>query len=342
MNPIVEWTPEIVAAIKRTCVPGGALPPDAEFSMFLAYCKATGLNPVAKEAYLNERRSKDFSGNWRSSWQIMVARDGYLSAAHRSGRFAGMETRVFPEDPTTTPTHATCRVWRKDWQHPIEVTVSFSEYVEYKDGKPTKMWAGKPRTMIGKVAESQALRRAFGLHGSYSEEELQDEAAGQVSDPQSPALSGDSPAPALPAPAFKDVLGAKLAAARSSPAKLAVVTHDQDGLPVHPMDDEEPPLEEPEGPPSPMPIAREVQADKDRKVLEILGEMKRVLPPLTGEARKSGDAREKFQGHFFDVAHECFGIELRVMGEFADRLAVLPWSVLVDGLEKLKQLEVRS
>jgi hypothetical protein len=41
---------------------------------------------------------------------------------------------------------------------------------EYSTGKA--LWASKPKTMLIKVAESQALRRAFSISGIYSPEEM--------------------------------------------------------------------------------------------------------------------------------------------------------------------------
>lgn len=196
------WTPEQVDLIKRTCVPGGELPPTDAFAVFLHTCKATGLDPLLREAYLIKRGTWDRDrGVMVYSWQTMVGRDGYLAAAHRTRELRGIETTVYPEDHAQRPTHATCKVWRADWQGPVVVTVAFAEYVECKkDGAPTRMWATKPRTMIAKVAESHALRRAFSLHGTYAPEELPSEDALAPS-PERTAIDAVVTPPALPPPA---------------------------------------------------------------------------------------------------------------------------------------------
>jgi len=101
--------------------------------------------------------------------QIFVSRDGFLSIAHKSGQFNGMNT-VFkePSDPKNiNDTMATCTVYRKDMEHPIEVTIKMGEY-----NTNMSVWKTKPRTMLQKVAESQALRRAFNVAGVYSPEEF--------------------------------------------------------------------------------------------------------------------------------------------------------------------------
>ena len=132
-----------------------------EFTMFMEMGKALQLNPFNRQI-------------WAVKYgygpaQIFVSRDGFLSIAHKSGQFNGMETTfVEPKDATKIEDlTATCTVYRKDMEHAIVVTVRMGEY-------NTKMsvWKSKPRTMLQKVAESQALRRAFNVAGVYSPEEF--------------------------------------------------------------------------------------------------------------------------------------------------------------------------
>jgi len=102
---------------------------------------------------------------------IFCGRDGFIAIAHRNGNFDGMEsgTRTDENDELI----GWCRVYRKDMSHPFVVEVPFSEYVQRnKQGEVTKFWREKPKTMITKVAESHALRRAFGISGLYSPEEI--------------------------------------------------------------------------------------------------------------------------------------------------------------------------
>jgi hypothetical protein len=51
-------------------------------------------------------------------------------------------------------------------------TVHYNEFVQLKDGSPTKFWKEKPVVMIKKVAKSVALRKAFNINGVYSPEEM--------------------------------------------------------------------------------------------------------------------------------------------------------------------------
>ena len=112
----------------------------------------------------------------------MVGRDGFLSIAHRTNQFAGIETtsgiREVPQLENgqwgLKPQLVTeCTVWRKDSSKPFTAQVTYNEYCQNNsEGKPTKFWAEKPETMLKKVAESQALRKAFNIHGVYCPEEL--------------------------------------------------------------------------------------------------------------------------------------------------------------------------
>ena len=64
---------------------------------------------------------------------------------------------------------ATCIVKRKDSDSAFISEVYEEEYTTGEN-----LWTSKPRTMIGKVAESQCLRKAFNISGLYSPEEMPD------------------------------------------------------------------------------------------------------------------------------------------------------------------------
>jgi len=96
---------------------------------------------------------------------IFAGRDGFLAIAHRSGKFDGMESGTRQDE--SGDLIGWCKVYRKDMAHPFEVAVPLAEYSTGKN-----LWQSKPKTMIIKVAESHALRRAFGISGLYSPEEI--------------------------------------------------------------------------------------------------------------------------------------------------------------------------
>ena len=129
-----------------------------EFELLMHISVVHDLDPLLKEIWLVKFGD--------SPAQIYVGRDGYLKIAHRSGQFDGMKT-VVHFDELGKPVNAICTVWRKDMTHPIESDVLFKEYTTGKN-----LWATKPAVMIGKVAESVALRKAFSVSGVYSPEEV--------------------------------------------------------------------------------------------------------------------------------------------------------------------------
>ena len=67
------------------------------------------------------------------------------------------------------------KIYRKDWQVPLENTVSLEEYQRYNSkGELMSNWSKMPATMIRKVALVQALREAIPeeFSGLYSPEEM--------------------------------------------------------------------------------------------------------------------------------------------------------------------------
>ncbi len=109
-----------------------------------------------------------------------VGIDGIRSLAERSGKYDGREIEVElvkGPDGTENPVRAVCRVYRKDWSHPLVEEVRFIEAVRRRrDGQPTRPWTEMPITMLRKAAEERALRAAFPLQlsGVYGGEEAPD------------------------------------------------------------------------------------------------------------------------------------------------------------------------
>jgi hypothetical protein len=68
------------------------------------------------------------------------------------------------DDDDDYPYAARCLVYPADWTHPANGTVKWAEFAQMKtkDGNELNpMWGKMPSHMLGKVAESLALRRAF-------------------------------------------------------------------------------------------------------------------------------------------------------------------------------------
>lgn len=175
----IDFDKEQMAVIESHFFPQGAT--KAEQAYCFSVARELCLNPITREIYFVTRRQK-VNDKWVSKVEPMVGRDGFLSIAHRTNKFAGIETtagiREVPQLENGTwgiklQLVAECSVWRKDSSKPFTVQVAYNEYCQKtSEGSPTKFWAEKPETMLKKVAESQALRKAFNIHGVYSPEEL--------------------------------------------------------------------------------------------------------------------------------------------------------------------------
>ena len=159
---------ENVALIRRMFAKGAN---EDEFMVFLELAKRYNLDPFKRQIYLLKSRNSNEPAT------IMTSHAGLIHIAHESGKWAGMKTLLITKegkevlvcDPDNIA-GAVCYIWRTDWKEPLIHAVSFNEYVRRID-----IWQTKPQTMIKKVAEAGALRRAFDLGGLYTPEEMDTE-----------------------------------------------------------------------------------------------------------------------------------------------------------------------
>ncbi len=155
---------------------------DIEMKYCMSVAEKFNLNPILKQIFFIARKTKGDNGQWIEKIEPLAGRDSFLTLAHRSGKFAGIETTteikptaklIQGEWEQKNDLTATCKVYRSDMERPVVVEVSFTEYVQKtKEGEITKFWKEMPETMLKKVAESQALRKAFDITGLYAEEEI--------------------------------------------------------------------------------------------------------------------------------------------------------------------------
>lgn len=159
-------------------------PPNAT-DMDMIYCmkvaETFNLNPILKQIYFVERVT-NINGQRISKIEPLAGRDSFLTLAHRSGKFAGIESECAIKQKAVLQDGewmnknelvATARVYRTDNERPFCAEVSYGEYVQRTGkGEITKFWREKPETMLKKVAESQALRKAFDISGLYSVDEV--------------------------------------------------------------------------------------------------------------------------------------------------------------------------
>ncbi len=141
-------------------------PTDPKTMALLLVCERYDLDPLLKHIVL-------ISGN------AYVTRDGYLTVAHRSGQFDGME--VLEQGETTSHYTAKVAVYRKDMTRP------FAYVGRFPKAKPMAKDYGPE--MAVKVAEVQALRRAFNVTGIAAADEQWDAVPDTL--PANPELHDD-------------------------------------------------------------------------------------------------------------------------------------------------------
>lgn len=173
----VKLTPAIV---QEYLVSGNTQITMPEFKMFTELCKVRKLNPFLKEAYIIKYGSQPA--------QLVVGKDAILKRAVKNTLFNGKQHGIIVIDkdnniverkgtfklPTDTLVGGWAKVYRKDWEYPTEVTVSFDEVAQKKgDGTLNSNWASKGGTMVEKVAVVRALRETFveDLGGMIDEDE---------------------------------------------------------------------------------------------------------------------------------------------------------------------------
>lgn len=185
MNEVINYDDaKTIETLKQTVAVGAT---DAEFRMFAAFCKSTGLNPFKKEIWFI--KTKDYTKQngevVPGKVQMMTGINGYLAIANSHPQFDGMECEI-ERDDSGKPIRAIAKVHRKDRKFPSVGEAPFAEYYqrgrEYNgEYKPT-VWDSKPSIMIAKVAKSIALREAFPqeLGGTFTEDEYGEEEAIEV------------------------------------------------------------------------------------------------------------------------------------------------------------------
>jgi phage recombination protein Bet len=134
--------------------------PMYDLALFCHSSKALGLDPLLRQAYWIVREGKG---------ALQVGIDGFRAIADRSGVYAGSEPAVFRGRVEVThdgktfsaPEAASVVVWKIVAGHkcPFTGEARWSEF--YPGDKQGFMWRKMPFHMLAKVAEGQALRKAF-------------------------------------------------------------------------------------------------------------------------------------------------------------------------------------
>lgn len=138
----------------------------AELDLFLMMAYRTRLDPLMKQLYFIK-----YGEGEKAKVSYVTSIDGYRIIAHRTGLFAGVDLPIYEYDKTGRVTHCAITV-HKIVQNQIVgfgAKVKFSEYNTNQNN-----WSKMPETMIAKVAEAHALRKAFpnDLSGIYTQDEM--------------------------------------------------------------------------------------------------------------------------------------------------------------------------
>lgn len=159
----IDFNPETVELIKRTIAKDAT---DDELKLFLHQCKRTQLDPMTRQIYFMKRAGKV---------SIQTSIDGFRVIAERSGDYAGQDEPIFGEDPKTGEMFCKVTVYRfrNDTRYPAAVGVAYWKEYCPQSGQDF-MWKKMPHTMLAKVAEALALRKAYpqDLSGLYTGDEM--------------------------------------------------------------------------------------------------------------------------------------------------------------------------
>lgn len=206
---VIEWNQERQALARKLVCPATAS--DAEFALFIDWCKHTGLNPFMKQAFLVERRSKvktPRGEEWVSKHEPMAAASGMLARVDALEGFAGLKSGVVYDGDEFAVNEADQSVthkwsldarkkagnkvvgaWAQVQRAGRMVPVTFLPIEARR--QDTNFWSRDPGGMILKCAQVANIRLACAnlFSGVYIAEEMPDE---------SPRLVGGNTATVAP------------------------------------------------------------------------------------------------------------------------------------------------
>lgn len=198
-----DFSREHIELLKRTICAGAT---DDELALFVQTSKRLSLDPFARQVFAVKR--------WDSKKRIevmaiQVSIDGFRLVAERTGKYAGQLGPFWTADgkewlevwlSKEPPAAAKVAVLRTDFREPLWSVATWEQYKQEGREGITPMWRRMGPLMLGKCAESLALRRAFPneLSGVYTAEEM--DQAGPVADYTPPVADEVKRSPTTGAP----------------------------------------------------------------------------------------------------------------------------------------------
>lgn len=165
---IISFDDKTIQLIKDTVAKGAT---DQELQLFLYQAKKSGLDPLARQIYFMKRKSKG-----EDKITIQTSIDGFRLIADRSTNYVGQdEPKFIDKENVNHPISCTVTVYKLDKTNSRNGYSATAYWNEYCPASGLDfMWQKMPHTMLSKVAESLALRKAFpqDLSGIYTDEEI--------------------------------------------------------------------------------------------------------------------------------------------------------------------------
>lgn len=167
----IDFDEEQLKLIKSQIAPKAT---DDELKLFIYQAKRTGLDPLTRQIYCIHRWNGALK---KEAMTVQTSIDGFRVIAERSGDYGGQSEPVFNESNGKL---ISCKIsvyrFKNDVRYEAAVGVAYwNEYVQTgKDGNPFGLWGKMPHTMLSKVAEALALRKAYpqDLSGLYTSDEM--------------------------------------------------------------------------------------------------------------------------------------------------------------------------
>lgn len=170
----LSYSKEQIELIKKQIAPDAT--PD-ELKLFLYQAQRTGLDALSRQIYCIHRNVKQGNG-WAKKMTIQTSIDGFRVIAERTGNYGGQSEPTFVEKDGKL-LYCKVSVFRFHNDVRYEASVGIAYWDEYcqtnNEGKAIGLWAKMPHTMLSKVAEALALRKAYpqDLSGLYTGDEME-------------------------------------------------------------------------------------------------------------------------------------------------------------------------